>query len=135
MKQMFQRYISVFGAIAAITLGLVGTAAPVSACTGIECAKIGSEQVKTGGANSSDWKTVLQTVTNVLLLIVGAVSVIMIVIGGLKYTTSNGEAKQIESAKNTILYAVIGIVVAIFAYAIVQFIISSFAGDSTPSQP
>jgi len=68
----------------------------------------------------------IQQIVNVLLFVIGAVSVIMIIIGGLRYTLSNGEAKNIESAKNTILYAVIGLLVAIFAYAIVGFVVDAF---------
>ena len=51
---------------------------------------------------------------------------IMIVIGGIKYTTSNGDASAVSGAKNTILYAVIGLLVAISAYAIVNFVVAKF---------
>lgn len=61
-------------------------------------------------------------VANALIFLVGAVSVIMIIIGGLRYVLSNGDPKSTESAKNTILYAVIGIVVAIASFAIVNFV-------------
>ena len=71
-----------------------------------------------------------QTVTNVMLFLVGAVSVIMIIIGGLRYVLSNGDSSQITAAKNTILYAIIGLIVAILAFAIIRFIIGSFAVDS-----
>jgi multisubunit Na+/H+ antiporter MnhB subunit len=63
---------------------------------------------------------------NVLLFILGAVAVIMIVIGGIKYTTSNGDASSVTSAKNTIMYAVVGLIVALMAYAIVNFVIQQF---------
>ena len=66
------------------------------------------------------------TITNVLLFIVGAIAVIMIVIGGLRYVLSGGDSSQITAAKNTILYAIIGIIVAILAYAVVNFVIGSF---------
>lgn len=70
---------------------------------------------------------IFKTVTNVLLYIIGAISVIMLIIGGIRYTISNGDSSAITNAKNTILYAVIGIVVAILAYALVNFVITSFA--------
>ena len=66
------------------------------------------------------------TITNVLLYIIGAIAVIMIVIGGLRYVISGGDSKNITAAKNTILYAVIGIIVAILAYAAINFVIGSF---------
>ena len=68
----------------------------------------------------------VKTVTNVLLFIIGAVAVIMIILGGIRYVTSNGESAQITAAKNTILYSVIGLVVALLAYAIVNFVIGQF---------
>jgi len=48
----------------------------------------------------------------------------MIVVGGIKYTVSNGNPEQIKNAKNTIMYAIVGIVLAILAYAIVNFVIT-----------
>jgi uncharacterized membrane protein YjgN (DUF898 family) len=70
-------------------------------------------------------------VANVLLFVLGAVAVIMIIIGGIKYVTSNGEQSQVASAKNTILYAVIGIIVAFVAYAIVNFVTSQISKGNT----
>ena len=70
-------------------------------------------------------KGYLKDVTNILLFVIGAVSVIMLVIGGVKYTTSNGAEDRIKSAKNTILYALVGVIVAIAAYAIVAFVINA----------
>lgn len=74
---------------------------------------------------------VFRTVTNILLFIIGAVAVIMLVIGGIRYTISGGDQNQISAAKNTILYAIIGIVVAILAYAAVNFVIGSFGTTTT----
>lgn len=70
---------------------------------------------------------IFKTITNVLLFLIGAVSVIMLIIGGIRYTISGGDSTAVTSAKNTILYAVIGIIVALLAYAIVNFVITSFA--------
>ena len=67
------------------------------------------------------------TITNVLLFIIGAISVIMIIIGGLRYVLSGGDSANITAAKNTILYAIVGIIVAILAYAAVNFVVGSFA--------
>ena len=64
--------------------------------------------------------------SSVLLFIVGAVAVIMLIIGGLKYIVSGGDASKVQSAKNTILYALVGIIVAILAYAAVNFVIGNF---------
>lgn len=93
-------------------------------CSGISCVSGGAGEVQTGGGNSSDLPTFFGTLTNMILFVLGAIAVIMIVIGGVKYTTSNGDSNSIKSAKDTILYSVIGLVVAIMAYAIVHWVIS-----------
>jgi len=73
---------------------------------------------------------IFTTITNVLLFIIGAISVIMLIIGGIRYVVSGGDSGAVTSAKNTILYAVVGIVVAILAYAIVNFVIGSFSANA-----
>ena len=70
----------------------------------------------------------IKKVVNLLLWAIGIVSVIMIIIGGFRYATSNGDSNQVSAAKNTIMYAVIGLVIAIFAYAIVNFVLFQTAG-------
>lgn len=59
---------------------------------------------------------------NMAYFIAGVVAVIMVIVGGLNYVTSSGDSSKTAKAKNTILYAVIGIVVIIFAFAITTFI-------------
>lgn len=73
---------------------------------------------------------VFQTVANILLFLVGAVAVIMLIIGGLRYVSSNGQSAAVEGAKNTIMYAIIGIVVAFLAYAGVNFVTSQLSAGS-----
>ncbi len=65
----------------------------------------------------------IRDVVNILLFIIGAIAVIMLVIGGIRYTISGGDQSQVTAAKNTILYAIVGIIVALFAYAIVNFVL------------
>ena len=72
---------------------------------------------------------VFQTITNVLLFIIGAISVIMLIIGGIRYVVSGGDSSAVTAAKNTILYAVIGIIVALLAYALVNFVLTSFSAQ------
>ena len=66
-------------------------------------------------------------ISNVLIFLVGSISVIMIIIGGLRYVLSNGDAKAAAAAKDTIFYAVIGVIVAIIAYAIVAWVVGAVA--------
>ena len=64
----------------------------------------------------------VQNVINIMLFIIGIIAVIVIVIAGIMYATSGGNAEQTKKAKDAILYAVIGIIVAVMAYAIVGFV-------------
>jgi hypothetical protein len=74
---------------------------------------------------------VFRTITNVMLFLIGAISVIMLIVGGIRYVVSGGDSTQVTNAKNTILYAIVGIVVAILAYAVVNFVIGSFSGTNS----
>ena len=67
---------------------------------------------------------IIKTVINIFSLIVGVVSVIMIIVGGLRYITSGGDSNNVSAAKNTIIYALIGLVVVALAQFIVQFVLN-----------
>jgi hypothetical protein len=75
------------------------------------------------GGGTERVNTVITTIVNIFSLIVGIVSVIMIIFGGFKYITSGGDSGKVSEAKNTIIYAVIGLVVVAFAQFIVQFVL------------
>lgn len=63
-------------------------------------------------------------IINTLIFVIGAIAVVMIVIGGLRYTISGGDSSQVNGAKNTILYAVVGLVIALLSYGIVNFVLA-----------
>ncbi len=84
--------------------------------SGTTCSTPGNNRTVTG---------TLQQVVNIIIFLVGAVSVLMIVIGGLRYALSGGDQNTITGAKNTIIYAIIGLVVAFAAYAIVNFVLTN----------
>ena len=67
------------------------------------------------------------TVIDTLFIVAGAVAVLIMVIGGIRYITSTGDAKRVQAAKDTILYAIMGLVVIILARAIVGFVIGQIA--------
>jgi len=68
---------------------------------------------------------IFKTITNTILYVLGAISVIMLIYGGIRYTISGGDSAQVTAAKNTILYAIIGVIVALMAYAIINFVLDS----------
>ena len=68
---------------------------------------------------------VFKQVTNTILYIVGIIAVIMLIIGGIKYVVSGGDSKKVTDAKNTVLYAIIGLVICFLSFAIINFVISA----------
>jgi hypothetical protein len=117
--------LSIVAMLAVLGLGFVATPAYAACTSAATCVSDGATTAG-GKTTKTDIKALIRTVVNVLLFILGAVAVIMIVIGGIKYTTSNGDASSVTSAKNTIMYAVVGLIVALMAYAIVNFVIQQF---------
>lgn len=71
----------------------------------------------------SDISNVIKTVINIMSAIGGIIAVIMIIIGGIRYITSSGDSNSTASARNTIIYALVGLVVVAFAQVIVQFVL------------
>ncbi|HEY8886515.1 MAG TPA: hypothetical protein VIM31_03410 [Candidatus Microsaccharimonas sp.] len=114
--------------ILGIALG-IGLTVPASAyaagsviadqCVGVTDSAVCKDQ----NAKPSD---LISTIVNTLLFIIGALSVVMIIVGGIFYVTSNGDSGRVTLAKNTITYAIVGLVVAFLAFAIVQFVITKF---------
>lgn len=66
---------------------------------------------------------IIEDVINIFSIVVGVVSVIMIIVGGLKYITSGGDSGSVGGAKNTILYAIIGLVIVALAQVVVRFVL------------
>ncbi len=130
MKKIILSFMTLF-AIMAVGAS-VAPAANARDCAGADKDTTACQALKGANKTTDDAdkkKTVdgaLKSVVNVLLFVIGGVSVIMIVVGGLRYVISNGESSAVSSAKNTILYAVVGLVIALFAYAIVNFVIKNF---------
>ena len=67
---------------------------------------------------------IIRTVINIFSIVVGVVAVIMIIVGGFRYITSGGDSSNVSSAKNTIIYALIGLVIVALAQFIVQFVLN-----------
>ena len=88
--------------------------------------RTGAEAAQGEGAvgGVSDPNTLVKNFVNVFLWVVGILSVVMLIWGGVRYTTSAGDSNKVTAAKNTVMYAVIGLVVSILAYAIVNFVLN-----------
>ena len=93
----------------------------------------GTDLTLSGTGNCTDTEGAKSTIDNTISLalnifssIVGIIAVVMIIVGGVKYITSQGESANITSAKNTILYALVGLVVVALAQVIVRFVLGRF---------
>lgn len=98
---------------------------------GVDSVRSGSTVTLTGA---------IGTIVNTFLFLIGAVSVLMIIYGGFRYVSSGGEASAVKSAKDTIMYSIAGLVIALSAYAITNFATSTFdrpeeAESSEQNQP
>ena len=135
MKQAIKRGLQAVLIVPLLALG-VSAVAPMVAPTATHAA----EYTIQGGADSakgdntpenlfSGDNAIFKTIVNILLFIIGAISVIMLIIGGIRYVVSGGDQNAVSGAKNTILYAIIGIIVALLAYAIVNFVVGGITDN------
>lgn len=77
-----------------------------------------------GLQNNKTLEQIVNEIVNTILYIVGILAVVMVIVGGIQYTLSAGDQAKVTKAKNTIVYGIVGLVIAILAYAIVNFVIS-----------
>jgi len=116
-----------------VSLGISNSASALTLMEGVESARGNNVPgVLFGSAG------IITTITNTLLFIAGALAVIMIIFGGLRYVTSAGNSSAVTAAKNTVLYAIVGLIVAFLAFAAVNFVLGAVSsgvsgGDFSPS--
>ncbi|MEK7561343.1 MAG: TrbC/VirB2 family protein [Patescibacteria group bacterium] len=132
------RWLLIIASIGTWALLVIAQTAPVFAqeatspalreglCAGVNldvtsnCSKGGLSQ----GQTNQKLNNIIHTIINLLSVVVGVVAVIMIIIGGLRYITSGGSDTSVTSAKNTILYAIIGLIIVALAQVLVRFVLS-----------
>ncbi len=115
--------LSVAGASAAGTS--VATPAVASSISKTDACK-GLTEIDPGqdcSTNGSGVTGIIRAVVTILSIVIGIAAVIMVLLGGFKYTTSGGDANRISSAKNTLVYALVGLVIAALAQVLVHFVI------------
>lgn len=91
----------------------------------------GIEAATPSGAGGANINQIVRNVVNVLLWVVGIASVIMLIVGGIRYVVSAGDQNAVQGAKNTILYALVGLIVAFLAFALINFVIEGLLGDGS----
>jgi hypothetical protein len=113
--------IALMAAVVAVDTAPALASAKDEICAGVGAASGGGGCTTTSGPTVN---SVINTVVNILSLVVGIIAVIMVVFAGFRYVTSGGDSGKVSSAKNTLIYAIVGIVVAAVARPLVQFILN-----------
>ncbi|HVS78845.1 MAG TPA: pilin [Candidatus Saccharimonadales bacterium] len=135
MISKIKKLLTVTTVLIAFSFGL----APALSLAAVDCSQsnLSTQQAIQCGTNSAAGSTqdtsqasknvddTIATVINLLSIFVGIVAVIMIVIAGFRYVTSGGKQDSVSGAKNTILYAVIGLIIVALAQIIVQFVLNN----------
>lgn len=125
MKKLKQLIIGLAAIVGIATVPVVPALAVVQCTSPANCAQTGVNNAG-GTTQKTTLPDVIKTVINIIVYILGAISVIMIIIGGVRYVVSGGDSSAVKGAKDTILYAIVGLVIALLAYAIVNFVIGQF---------
>ena len=112
--------ISALGAFALVPATSVGALDPLAGA----CADNPDSEICKN--KDEDASSLIGTIINVLLFLVGTLSVIMIIVSGIFYDTSSGDSSKVARAKNTLLYSVVGLVVAFIAFAVVNWVLKLF---------
>src|SRR3989344_6046334 len=112
--------------ITSLTLVVFPVAAQITQVSGGDCGALGIKC--DGNEDTGSLLTTIVDIVNVLLGLIGLIAAIYLVMGGVRYITSEGEEDQTKKAKNTIIYAVIGIIVIGFSAVLVNFVISNVIG-------
>lgn len=87
-----------------------------------------SEQVSKVDGGKTDLQVTVKNILNVVFAMVGIIAVIMVIVGGVNFMTSQGDPEKIKRAKNTILYGIIGLIITLLAFAIVSFVLKGMNG-------
>ena len=93
--------------------------------TSADCASASTLVSNPDGCKGSDMNEMIRTVINAIVFIVGMIAVVMIILGGVNYATSQGDPGKVKKGKDTILYGIIGLVISILAFAIVNFVLGA----------
>lgn len=80
--------------------------------------------------NDNNLQDIVVNILNAVIGVLSFVCVIVIIIGGVNYMTSSGDSAKVKKAKDTILYGIIGLVVCVLAFAIVNFVISGILANA-----
>lgn len=138
MKLKSTKFIAlVIAALTGITaVTALGSTTPVLAediCSSSASAEVKAAAGCSGTGTSAQLPYTVRNILYAIIGVAGLVAVIFVIVGGVSYMTSQGDPGKLQKAKNTILYAVIGLIICALAFAIVSFVIDNIIKAPTPT--
>lgn len=143
MINKIKRHLLTLISVLTIAAPLVVGSAASAACSnignqvgaGASGAATGTQNASTcsdsSGVDNGSITTLASKIVNIFSIIVGAVSIIMIIFGGFRYITSGGQSDKVGNAKNTLIYAIIGLIIVALAQLIVHFVLNTASTSVT----
>ena len=129
MIKKIMRALAMVVVMAASVSMVMSTVAYADACDSIEDHDSASYKALCGDKKTEDDATgVVKSVLNTVFIWIGIVSTVVVIVGGVFYMLSQGDPGKVARAKNTILYALIGLIVSLLSFAIVNFVLEKVAG-------
>ncbi len=126
-RSFFRSVLALLALVALLATSAVAAATPYTVRSGVDCSKA-SDSTVCQSVSTEDPITgttgILNKVTNLIAIIAGVAAVIIMILAGIRYITSNGDAEAVSRAKKTIIFAAAGLVVIVVARQIIYFVIA-----------
>lgn len=134
MKTILKRFITTMSAVALLMVPqtvLLATSAYAQDIEQAVCegALLDSDAQCNEEDEQNGFNELMIRIINIFSVVVGSISVIMVIVGGFRYIISAGDSNGVTGAKNTILYAIVGLVIVLFSQVIVRFVLSNVTGS------
>ncbi|MDB5175782.1 MAG: rane protein [Candidatus Saccharibacteria bacterium] len=142
MLQKIKNHLIILATVAGFSVSVLAPIGVASAANNIQDSLCQGTNIATTGvasngcaaeADSNAFNNVAKRVVNIFSVIVGIIAVIFIIYGGFKYITSGGDSNNVSGAKNTLIYAIVGLIIVAMAQFIVRYVFNTAAGAVTPS--
>lgn len=115
-----------FSLLFGFALSPVGTVAALDTSNPLGEVCQGDSTAACSESSTGDAAGITKRIINILLFVIGALAAVMLIFGGILYATSSGDSGRVSKAKNTILYSIVGLVLAVLAFAIVNWVVDLF---------
>ncbi len=115
---------AVAGCFVALALAFVAIATPVPIASAYELFPSGASEFNDDSLTIGAGNSAAKNIINMALVVLGGVALIMVVVGGIRISAAHGDPSQVKAGRETVLYSLVGLIVAMSAYAIINFVVS-----------